>query len=131
MKMRTFLCTYTCLPSSTVMLSDTQHISFCFFPTFLFLLSPSCWIVDISADWQYEGKKNKKQNKTENNLFPFLSVWCVFCHCASLLTPLTPPEMAAGGHTCHYCREQSSPLNVQSCLLPSPLFPPHFIPAEQ
>lgn len=63
--------------------SDIQHISFCFFsPTFFFLLSPFCWIVDISADWQYEGKKKK-------NLLPFLSVWCVFCHCVSLLTPLT------------------------------------------
>lgn len=56
-----------------------------FFPTFLFLPSPSCWIVDISADWQYEGKKKKKKN-----LLPFLSAWCVFRHCASLLTPLTP-----------------------------------------
>lgn len=105
--------------------SDIQHISFCFFPLpsfFSSLLSAGLWI-----SLQIGNMRVKKKKKTPS--FSFCLV-CVLSLC-QFINPADPPEMAAGGHTCHYCREQSSPLTVQSCLLPSPLFLPHFIPAEQ
>lgn len=83
MKIRAFLCTYTCLSSSTVM-SDIQHISFCFFlPSYFSPLLPA-------GLWIFLQIGNMRVKKKKKDLLPFLSAWCVFRHCASLLTPLTP-----------------------------------------
>lgn len=70
---KSILCTIY-LPTSIVMLPFKVRYSthfLLFFPTFSFL-SPSCWIVDISTDWQYEGKK--KRSPSFFSLFGVCSV---------------------------------------------------------
>lgn len=83
-----------------------------FFPTFLFLPSPSCWIVDISADWQYEGKKKKKRSPSFS-----LCLVCVPSLC-QFINPADPPW--DGCRRSHLSLLQRTGLTPHPC----PVMPP-------
>lgn len=92
MKIRRFPCNYTALVSPLLLLcclfrSDIQHFSF-----FCFFLPPSLFSSLLLAGlWIFLQIGNTRVKKKKKHFFPFLAVWCVFRHCASLLTSLTSP----------------------------------------